>query len=488
MKKSKYINSPKSKIFTILLLFVSLIFGACSSDFIDLEPISNPSVASFYKNEADLEQAVIASYAALQSRGQYAQDYLYFMEVRSDNSYVEDITKGVGEEGNLDLFREVSTNNYLNAVWRVCYAGIYRCNIVLNRIGGIEMDANLKEIRKGEMKFIRALTYFNLVRMWGEVPVVLEEIDNVANAYDHVRQPLNEVYDAIIEDLTSAITALPSTQSDVGRVTKGAAITLLGKVHLTLNNWTDAVTTLKQAETIGYQILPNYADVFDAANENNKESIFEVQFKGGGGLGEGSLFLRLHTPLGDSSLLGGIGGAGVGDNLPTQDLYDAFSDTDLRKPVTIGILADGRLHTNKYNALPVDTNDEDNNFMLLRYSDVLLMLAEASNEVAYVPDGPAFDYVNTIRVRAGLPAFTSANLTNQQEFRDAVLLERRLEFAFENQRWFDLLRTGKSIEVMSNYVETRAPLLISEHHVLFPIPQAQIDIMNSPNFSQNPGY
>ena len=486
MKKSIYIK--ETKYLTLLLLFVSLLFEGCSSEFIHLEPISDPSVASFYKNESDIEQAVVASYAALQSNNLYGRGFLYLMETRSDNSIVTDLTKGIGEEGNLDLFREAPTNKYVSSAWIASYTAIQRCNIVLDRIDGIEMDANRKEVRKGEVKFIRALIYFNLVRLWGEVPVVLKEIDNVANAYDHIRQPLNEVYEAIISDLNSAITTLPNAQSDIGRVTKGAAITLLGKVHLTLNNWQDAITTLKQAETLGYQILPNYADVFDAENQNNKESIFEVQFKGGLE-GEGSLLLRLHTPQGDTSLLNGVGGSGVGENMPTQDLLDAFSGFDVRNPTTIAALLDGRLHTNKYNAIPVDTNDEDNNFMVLRYSDVLLMLAEATNEVGYVADGEAFDYINIIRVRAGLPALNAVNITTQQEFRDAVLLERRLEFAFENHRWFDLLRTGKAIEVMSNYNETRAPLLISEHHVLFAIPQGQIDIMNNElTFPQNPGY
>lgn len=476
------------KIKNITLLFIVLFMGSCSEDFIQLAPPSNANAESFYNNEGDIEQAVIAAYAALQSRGQYAQDFLYFMEVRSDNSYVEDITKGIGEEGNIDLFREATTNKYLNAVWRVCYAGIQRCNIVLNRIDGIEMDENLKSVRKGEVQFIRALTYFNMVRMWGELPVVLNEIDNVADAYDHIRQPVPDVYDAIIMDLQNAVSTLPVNQTETGRVTKGAALTLLGKVYLTLELWDSAKTTLMQVEPLGYQILPNYADVFDAENENNAESIFEVQFKGGAN-GEGSLFLRLHTPLGNTTLLGGIGGAGVGDNLPTQDLYDAFSNNDLRKPVTVGMLPDERLHTNKYNAIPFDTNDEDNNFMVLRYSDVLLMLAEATNEIGYVANGEAFNYFNTIRERAGLLAFTSADLTNQSEFRDAVLLDRRLEFAFENQRWFDLLRTGNALDVMSAYEEIRAPLIIESKHVLFPIPQAQIDIMSNPtNFAQNPGY
>jgi len=469
----------------IIIINVMILAVSCSDNFLDLNPPSNANVGSFYKTENDLEQAVVAAYAALQSRGQYARNYLYFMESRSDNSYVEDITKGAGEEGNIDLFREATTNSYLYASWFVSYTGIQRCNIVLNRIQGIAMDEDLKTVRIGEVKFIRALTYFNLVRMWGGVPVVTNEIESVEEAYNHSRQSVSEVYDLIIQDLIDASVDLPADQPESGRVTQGAALSLLGKVYLTLEQWSDAVITLKQVETLGYQILPNFADVFDVANQNNAESIFEVQFKSGA-IGEGSLFLRLHTPLGNSSLLGGIGGAGVGDNLPTQDLFDAFSTPDMRLPVTVGALTDGRLHTNKYNGLPFNTNDEDNNFIVLRYADVILMLAEAQNEVAYVADGEAFTNLNIIRNRAGLSQLSSAELPDQASFRDALSLERRLELAFENHRWFDLLRTKKAIEVMGNYVEDRAPLVVGNHQVLYPIPQTALDV--NPNLEQNLGY
>jgi hypothetical protein len=203
----------------------------------------------------------------------------------------------------------------------------------------------------------------------------------------------------------------------------------------------------------------------------------------------------MHVPLGVTSLLlfdaDNSAGAGVGFNLPTQDLYDAFSNIDVRRGVTATIVPNdnqGRLYSNKFTAIAAISNDEDNNFMVLRYADVLLMLAEAANEIGYVADGDAFNYLNMIRVRAGISLLTSAELADQAAFRDAILLERRLELALENHRWFDLVRTNKAIEVMSNYVEPRAPLLISSHHVLFPIPQAQINILNSPNFLQNPGY
>jgi tetratricopeptide (TPR) repeat protein len=470
---------------TLTLVFVLLLTFSCSEEFIELAPLSEVSAGSFYNNESDIEQAVIAAYASLQSSNMYKENFLYFMEGRSDNSYFEDITQT--EKSDFDFFRETASNSRLNDTWNTCYIGIQRCNIVLNRIDGIAMDENLKSVRKGEVKFIRALIYFNMVRMWGGVPVVLQEVDDPFGSYGDIRQPVSEVYAAIIDDLQSAISSLPDNQGQLGRVTKGAALTLLGKVYMTLGQWNDAVTTLNQVLALGYQILPNYADVFDAENENNQELIFSIQFASGFD-GEGSVFRRMHMPLGVSSLLDNVS-AGAGFNLPTQDLFNAFSDIDLRKVVSVPMVPDGRLYTNKFTAISAIPNDEDNNFIVLRYADVALMLAEAINELGYVQDGEAFSHLNIIRTRAGLPQLNSSVLTNQEEFKDAILLERRLEFSLENHRWFDLVRTGKAIEVMQAYVEDRGPMIVEANkHELFPIPQAQIDIMNSPDFLQNPGY
>lgn len=479
-----YIQMKKIKYIPILLTLVFLI-NSCSNDFIDLAPISEVSAGNFYNNESDIEQAVVAAYGALRSSNMYRENFLYFMEGRSDNSYFEDITQS--EKSDFDFFRETASNSLLNNTWNTCYIGIQRCNIVLNRIDPINMDENLKSVRKGEVRFIRALIYFNMVRMWGELPVVLQEVDEPFDSYGDVRQPVSEVYAAIIDDLQSAASVLPVNQTQTGRVTKGAALALLGKVYLTLEQWADAVATLRQVESLGYQILPNYADVFDFTNQNNAESIFEIQFISGEG--QGSVFRRMHVPLGVTNLLNNIS-AGAGFNLPTEDLFNAFSDNDLRKEVTVArVPNDGRLYTNKFTAISSIPNDEDNNFMVLRYADVILMLAEATNELGYLADADAFTYLNLIRTRAGLQPYTSADITNQEEFRNAVLLERRLELALENHRWFDLVRTRRAIEVMQAYEEDRGPMIVQANkHELFPIPQAQINIMNSTNFQQNPGY
>jgi hypothetical protein len=200
----------------------------------------------------------------------------------------------------------------------------------------------------------------------------------------------------------------------------------------------------------------------------------------------------MHIPLGGGGDLLNDVTTGVGFNLPTQDLYDAFENNDLRRSVTVEPVPNdnqGRLYCDKFTHRPEIVNDEDNNFIVLRYADVILMLAEAINETGYVPDGEAFNYLNSVRLRAGVSTYNSSNVTTQEAFREAVLQERRLELSLENHRWFDLLRTGKAIEVMQAYNETRGPVIVQvDKHELYPIPQAQIKNMNSPNFQQNPGY
>jgi tetratricopeptide (TPR) repeat protein len=476
----------KNLIFIITIGFFLL--SACSEEELDLAPVSNANAADFYKTAKDFNQAVLATYDILQSRSQYGHFFIFFMESRSDNADVEDIIKGVGDEGNIDLFREIPTSPILNNTWISCYAGIQRCNTVLDRIDNITMDEKERAIRKGEVKFIRALTYFNLVRIWGDVPLVTKEFTNINESYDLGRTPVNEVYTLIIKDLQEAAEALPLTfpKTEVGRATKGTALTLLGKVYLTRKNYQEAVNTLRQVITSGtYTLLPNYADVFDINKENGAESIFEIQFLKGG-LGEGGIHSRLTAPLGNSTLTGGVGN-GIGDNLPTANLLAQFDSTDTRLPVTIGRLPDKRLHTNKYLDKPFQLNDDGRNVIVLRYADVILMLAEALNELGYTATGEAFTLLNQIRTRAKAKTYTATDLPNQASFRLAIEKERRLELALENHRWFDLLRTGRALEVMNQYPETRTVRTVKEYQLVFPIPQSQVDV-NPSKMTQNTGY
>jgi starch-binding outer membrane protein, SusD/RagB family len=466
----------------IIFIVILLMFSSCSEDKIQLSPISQESSGNFYKTPEQIEQAVVGVYDGLQLSGQYREYFIYLMEVRSDNSYQQSTSNRGGVLGDVDLFRMETNSNVVDLTWEDCYEGIQRCNIVLNRIESVPNNPNMT-IQIGETKFIRALTYFNLVRLFGDVPLVTKEYDDPFEAFNLGRTPKAEVYDQIIKDLTEVSQSLSTTALRPGGATKNAAYALLGKVQLTLGNTSEAITALRN---VSGKLLTNYADNFGIANENSEESLFEVQFKKGG-IGEGSPYANLFTPFGATYLIGGIGTAS-GDNLPTQDLFNSYQVGDLRRDVTIGKTTSGVLYTKKYLGTPFKDKDGENNFIVLRYADVVLMLAEALNEQGYVADGEAFTLLNTIRNRAGLSSLTASELANQNNFRLAIANERRWELAFENHRWFDLVRTGKAIEVMNAHTSESGKLnTVTNEKLIYPIPQSQVDATNG-KIAPNPGY
>lgn len=469
------------KIILKIGLLCTLIMALSCEDQLETNAISNVTSDNFYQTEADIEQAVVASYDALQSEGQYGFNFMMFMEIRSDNAFVESPTNVGGEFGEFDLFALTPGNSRIENTWNSCYRGIQRCNIVLNRIGDIDMDATLKNTRIGEVKFLRALTYFNLVRLWGDVPLVITETTDPFEAFSIGRSSVSAVYDQIVLDLSEAVQVLPQN-NDVGRATKGAAQTLLGKVHLTLKNWIEANTILN--DVFGYALHPNFENNFGIANENGQESIFEVQFQAGNG--EGSPYPNQVAPVGSADeLLNGIGSQ-RGENIPANDLYNSFENNDVRRDVSIGTVTSGTRYAKKLVDIPVADFDSNLNVIVLRYADILLMRAEALNEIGYTAGGEAFTLLNQIRTRAGLSSLTATELPDQSSFRNAVLEERRHEFVSENQRWFDLLRTNKAIEVMN---ASTSAFSVSDFQLLYPIPLSAIDaINNSSIFPQNPGY
>ncbi|MFH6601875.1 RagB/SusD family nutrient uptake outer membrane protein [Maribacter algicola] len=480
----------------LIIVIVAFLFISCSNE-LDLAPISTPSAAGYFANSDDIETAVNGAYDALQKQGQFGESIFYLFEVRSDNS---EESSSLGQRGgaitDMDIFAVQPSNALLSSTWIDSYDGIQRCNAILNNIDKINMDASTKAIRKGEAQFLRALTYFNLVRIFGEVPLVITQTTDPFEAFGNGRDPVATIYNQIIIDLEAAANALPTNQSVVGKATKGAANALLGKVQLTLGNYPEAISALSNVS--GYSLLPNYADLFGSGNENNAESIFEVQYSSGqgssfvvngegSGLGEGSVFANQFAPFGGGSLV--VNGSANGSNRPTKDLWNSYDQADLRRDVNIGDFG-GILYPKKFVEPTAGPLDSDLNVIVLRYADVILMHAEALNEQGYVADGQAFDLVNQIRNRAGLADLTSATVTNQAEFRLAIENERRWELAFENHRWPDLVRTGRALEVINSHVTETSniplTLSISTNQLLYPIPQNEID--TNPALVQNPGY
>jgi hypothetical protein len=469
------------KIIKYIAIIVLIVFlGACEND-LNTAPEDTFTTGSFYKTASDLEAAVNATYGGLQKNGLYGFNYHILMETRTDNTFEEEPSNS-GGFGDVDLFNRVTTNSVFRQTWVDSYVTIQAANIVLNRIDAIaDMDTSLKNTRKGEMKFIRALVYYNLVDLYGGIPLVLQETSNPTDYFGQGRTSVQDVFTQIILDLNEASSALPES-NDLGRANKAAALLLLGKAHLTLGNAAEAETALRAIN--GYTFINTYADIFGISNENNAASIFEVQFQSGiNGGEEGSKFAsKFNSQKNPGS---------KGNNIITQDLLNSFEAGDLRKNEIIQDPLDPSVYISKKYLDNSRTlvDDGDNNVIVFRYADVLLSLAEALNTKGFVADGESFDLINQIRTRASLPNLTSATITNQQEFSEALLKERRHEFFYENHRWFDLKRLGDAVQVMNNHFTDFVGLniTIDNNDLLLPIP---LDQLNSDpgSMEQNPGY
>ena len=472
----------------ILAALLTMSLTACQDKFLALAPISSINTASYYQTQSDILTALSGAYGALQFAGQYGQYYV-MTDIPSDDTYPV-LSGTVTDQDQFDKFYLITTNPYLLTAWSDGYRGIYRSNTVIGRIAGITMDETLKNRIIGEAKFLRALMYFNLVRFFGDVPLVLTEITDPLQGYEYGRAPVADVYAQIIKDLTDAATVLPATYTgaDVGRATSGAAKSLLGKVYLTQKNYSAAAAKLKEVIDQGtYSLLPNYASLFTPANKNSRESIFEVQYKKGN-IGEGSGYANSYAPTNSGSSVIAFGGGG--NNIPTADLERSYEPNDPRKNIS---LATSYLNTGgnrveayyikKYADPPVVVNDSEDNWYVLRYADVLLMYAEALNETGKTAD--ALTYLSQVRRRVGL---ADKAITAQTDMRLALEQERRVELAFEGHRWFDLVRTDRAIPVLN----AKAAVIgiktaLTPDKLIFPVPQSQIDI-NSSKLKQNPGY
>lgn len=466
-----------------LLLTVSSILALTScNNFIDLNPVSQQNANEFYKDSLEMNQALTAAYNALQSIDQYGGNgYAHFMEVPSDNTWDRNTTMDGGSYAAFDNFMVDPTNAQLERTWIACYDGIQRCNIVITRLLNSDNAAiteDFKNRKLGEAYFLRALTYFNMVRMWGDIPLITAEVTDVNEAFNHTRASSEEVYQQIITDLEFASANLPATysSSDLGRATKGAAQTLLAKVYLTQQNWQSCVSLLNEVISSGqYRLLDNFTDVFSVNNKNNAESIFEVQFDGTiEGMGYPGV-----DPLQSGSDV---------QNLPSDNLLQLFAENpDDRYDATVIDMDTQGWRLYKWHGTRGSNNGMDFNIMVLRYADVLLMAAEAMNEMSYGSQ-TALDYLNQVRQRSHATEYTYAELSSQEAFREAMDKERRLEFAFENQRWFDLKRTGKALEVMNSCKNGSIfSLNVQSHQLVFPIPQNQIDASGGA-LTQNEGY
>ncbi|CAI8207779.1 MAG: SusD-like protein [SAR116 cluster bacterium] len=459
-----------------LLLISVILFSGCDSDFTDLAPSSNRNEADFFRNSDDFLVALNASYAGLQEQGVYGRSYWVLFEMRSDNTDQGPDATGLARQyTEINQFTEGPLNEQVDAAWSASYRVIANCNVILSRIENVEnISDNVKNSIKGEALFLRSLMYYHLAVAFGNIPLQLVPFipGDVLN-----QTSASEVYEQLIIDLTEAEAFLPVTQSseNTGKATKGAAATLLAKVQLTSGLNSQAETTLRRIiNSYNYSLVPEYSSLWGISNENNSESIFEVQFLSGG-IGQGSSFTNEFSPSGDLQT-----GQGFGRNRPTDILRNLFESEDLRFDSSMGtsyINSEGeeisQNYIKKFFSNPPTENDSDVNFVVFRYADVLLMLAEAIGE-----SNESYDLINQVRARAGL---SPIDASSPGSFKEKLLKERQLELAFENHRWADLKRFNMVNEKL-NQAESD---VINESDIrdLFFIPQREMDI--NPNFTQN---
>jgi hypothetical protein len=476
------------KLISFLLIAIGVNILACGR--LDESPESNFTPDNFYKNADDARAATNAIYDLMNNANMYNQVIWVLQDQATDDAEWGGGRSTANQAKNdLDKYAFTPATSTFQSVWSTCYQGINRANTVLAHVPPISMDPNLQARLLAEAKFMRGFYYFTLVRLFGGVPLVLQETTSL-NDLNVSRASVDEVYQQIVSDFTEAENVLPPsyTGADIGRATKGAATAFLAKVYLTREDWPKASAKCREVMDMGqYNLWDNYADAFAIPNENGRESIFEVQAIGGG-LGEGSWMQGYMRPPFDR--VNGI--AGFGDDPPTKNLYDAYSPGDKRRDVTIRLYSDTTNpkaptsiafpgYVRKYVDFSATANGEgSNNFPIIRFADVLLMYAEALNEQG-AGNAEAYTAINRVRRRAGLADLTPA--LGQPAFRDSVLLERRLELAFEGHRWYDLVRTKRLISAMQ---AQNASIAVTDRHYLFPIPQTERDV--NPNLTQNPNY
>ncbi|MFH5833841.1 RagB/SusD family nutrient uptake outer membrane protein [Halalkalibaculum sp. DA384] len=410
------------------------------------------------------------------------------------------------------LYSYTPTKSEATSWWDNHYTGISRCNKILSELGSTEViTGETENLIEGQVKFLRALYYFNLVRLYGGVPLIVDDVVLREDA-EQPRASIEDVYDRIKTDLSEAINLLPESYSgsdsfEAGMATLGAAKTLMASIHLELGEWSDAASLAQEVIDSGvYSLHDDYENNFYGNAENGSESIFEAQFSSASGaLGANWNFLKPEALGGGSGTLPTDVNNDFGNSTTSDDaLVQAFENGDERFDVTLDSYGlpnfldpskpDGSMyHFNKYyDGGAFQPGQSPYNFPVYRYSEVLLIAAEALNELG-AGNTDAEDYVNRVRNRAGLDDLESSVSGDQDAMRTAIRQERRVEFAFENKRYFDLNRwaileeqiakTGVTIE-SEKFISH--PITGQPYH-LYPLPSTEF-INNANLGEQNPGY
>jgi starch-binding outer membrane protein, SusD/RagB family len=499
------------KINYILFLISLLVVASCSKDFLDRSSKENISTGSFYKTSDDAIAAINAAYNPLMRQKLYNLR-IWSLDIVAGNSEVggdPSNSNDGSETKNMANFATATDNASALDIWRGPWPGIQYCNIVLDKVPSIEMDSALKQRILGEAEFLRGMYYFILVRLFGDVPLITKPYWGYADEDTRPhRIDKSLIYEQIISDFSDALVKLPLCETysgdDVGRASKGSAAGMLAKVYLTLgktaSNWERVVSLCDTLATWGYDLNEDYSTNFDPENENSIESVFEIQYKG-----NSTDAFADDSPASLTTNYMGPRGAvlttcGAGWDQPTQEFVDSYEEGDLRKDKTIFYegcpLFDGKEYKSSYahitgylvrkyivpgSYIKDWNNGSPLNFPVLRYADVLLMKAEALNELDRTEEAEI--PLNLVRSRAGLIGVKGLS---KSDFREKVLHERRIELAFEGDRWFDLVRINDG-QYALDFLHSIGKTSATSKHLLLPVPQ--IDIDANPNLlPNNPGY
>jgi hypothetical protein len=478
-----------------IILFVAAIgFNACSDDYIDITSEDRNS-ENFFNSQEDYESALVAAYDLLQS------SYINVLlgEIASDNTLAggESATDVIGIQ-QIDDMIHTPVNAQLTDLWRWMYAGVNRTNYIMEFQDKTDFPDKPRVL--AETRFLRAYYYFELVKFFGDVPLAVDRRFLFGDQFDVDRSPKAAVYGQIERDLLFAIDNLQYTTTDVGRATKGSAQALLGKVYLFQQKYEMAAAVLDDLIlSNSYSLVSDYATIFENDNENNAESVFEIQYSDleGAGFGclqcsEGNVAVGFN---GVRNYNGPLFDSGFSFNVPTQEVVNLFSTADPRKNTAIldinafaatngATFSIGFEHTGyfnrKYIARQGDLNTGDanltnpNNYRAIRFADVLLMAAEAYNS-GNIGDGQARAYLNRVRARVGLPNIQISGTA----LADAIFKERRLELVGEGHHFFDLVRTGRAAAEIDGFVTGK--------HEVFPVPLEEI-LLAGNRWGQNPNY
>lgn len=485
--------SFKIKFLKIKLLTAAvfiLLLTACKDNFLDVEPQGQRRTENFFETAEDAIRSITACYGHLNTWKVNGFAHLAITSITSDDAEKGSVPGDASFLNDFDDFTFTSTQFIINDYWTGQYEGINLCNQSIENIPNIQMDPNLKTRLIAEARFIRAYYYFNLVRAFGDVPKV-DHLPVTPEELNPTRSPKSEIYALIEQDLNAAAAVLPVSYSaeNTGRATKGAALGMLAKVKMYQQDWAAVLNLTEQVMAMPYSLVNNYYKVFRVQNENNSESIFEVQAQvNPNDCGSMSQYSEVQAVRNQF---------GWGFNVPTANLANAYKAGDVRREATllfrgettpegdvIIASAPNPMYNQKVYVSASVPNPcgwgygRDKNRIVLRLGEILLIHAEAANEFGQTQK--ALTSLNRIRTRAGLAA---VNITDKTLLRQAIWEERRVELAMEEDRFFDLVRQGRAGEVL----RAQGKQFVSGKNEVFAIPQRQIDLSGG-KLTQNPGY